>query len=92
MSTTGEFDTGQPTLIYGVVPDDVRRVTYDGRDVPVTNNAFVITDPGPIDQSTNYRPLFYTVGNCQIPMYVQGQTIAPDDPRSFFDPTPRCSP
>src|SRR5262249_17436053 len=48
-STRGEFADGQPVRIYGVVPDDVDRVVYEGRDVPVTNNVFVLDDPGPID-------------------------------------------
>lgn len=91
-STQGEFVGGQPVLIYGVVPDDVSRVTYDGHDIPVTNNVFVITAPGPIDPATNFLPLFYYVGNCQIPMYVQGQTNGPNDVRPFFNDTPKCSP
>jgi hypothetical protein len=34
-------------LTFGVVPDFVTRVTYDGRDIPIVNNAFVIEAAGP---------------------------------------------
>ena len=91
-STQGEFVDGRPVLIYGVVPDDVDRVTYAGRDVPVTNNVFVVTDPGPTDQPTKALPLFYFVGGCRIPMYVQGQDAQVLQDKGNFDPTIRCSP
>jgi hypothetical protein len=92
-STQGEFANGQPVQIYGVVPDDVSRVTYEGRDVPVTNNVFVLIDPGPIDPPKTGLPLIYVVGDCQIPMYVQGQSaMYPRGDDGFtFDPRVRCN-
>ena len=33
---------GASSVVYGMVPDFVTRVTYDGREVPIVNNAFVV--------------------------------------------------
>jgi hypothetical protein len=63
-TTYVEFLHDQPLLIYGIVPDQVTRVTYAGHDVPVTNNAFLLIHPAPADRSQGV-PLYYYVGDCR---------------------------
>jgi hypothetical protein len=44
-----------PNLVIGIVPDFVKRVRFDGHDVPIVNNAFVFQDTGPIPRPVLIR-------------------------------------
>lgn len=40
--TLGSWGSGAVWFTAGIVPDFVSKVTYDGRDIPIVNNAFAI--------------------------------------------------
>ena len=88
-----EFENGQPKFVWGVVPDVVTGVTYDGHEVSIVNNVFVVAHPAPFGRPTNGLPLSFSIGNCQRHVWVGGNYADSGANRPGpFDLTATCSP